>query len=70
MTKEEQAQVSHLKLELSKLVYILDNAGVYNSMIREYFNTSPLNSKKLNLKDKKNWREFIQYYSDLLNTVI
>jgi len=70
MTKEEQAQVSHLKLELSKLVYILDNAGVYNSMIREYFNTSPLNSKKLNLKDNKQWRKFIQYYSDLLNTVI
>jgi hypothetical protein len=70
MTKEEQAQVSHLKLELSKLVYILNNAGLYNSMIREYFNTSPLNSKKLNLKDNKQWRKFIQYYSDLLNTVI
>jgi hypothetical protein len=70
MTKEEQAQVTHLKLELSKLVYILNNAGEYNSMIREYFNTSPLNSKELKLKDKKNWRKFIQYYSDLLNTVI
>lgn len=70
MTKEEQAQVTHLKLELSKLVYILDNAGVQNAMIREYFNTSPLNYKELKLKDKKNWRKFIQYYSDLLNTII
>ena len=45
------------KIELLKLIYKIDNAGEFNSMIRRYFD----------INTKKEWKEFIRKYIKLLN---
>ena len=45
------------KIELLKLIYKIDNAGEYNSMIRRYFD----------INTKKEWKEFIRKYIKLLD---
>jgi len=45
------------KIELLKLLYKIDIAGEYNSMVRSYFD----------INTKKEWKEFIRKYIKLLD---